>query len=177
MSNTFRAYKGVVPTVSESAYIDESAVIIGDVIIGEESSVWCTTVIRGDVNSIRIGKRSNVQDASVLHVTHKNPLLHPEGFPLIIGDDVTIGHRVTLHGCVLQDRCFIGMNAVVMDGAVVESDSMVGAGALVTGGTTVESGWLYIGAPARKKRQLSEKEIAQIKQSALNYVGFSEDYK
>ena len=110
-------------------------------------------------------------------MTHKNPVKHPEGYPLIIGDDVTIGHRVTLHGCTLEDCCFIGMNAVVMDGAVVQTNAMVGAGALVTGGTVVESGWLYIGTPAKKFRKLSEEEIKNISQSAKNYVSYSEEYK
>ncbi|NQZ56085.1 MAG: gamma carbonic anhydrase family protein [Lentisphaeraceae bacterium] len=176
MSN-LRSYKGIKPQCAASAYIDESAVVIGDVTVGEDSSIWCTTVARGDVNYIKIGKRTNVQDASVLHVTHKNPVKHPEGYPLIIGDDVTIGHRVTLHGCTLEDRTFIGMGAVVMDAAVVQSDSMVGAGALVTAGTIVESGWLYVGVPARKRRELTDDEIKWIKQSALNYVAYSEDYK
>ena len=175
MSN-LRPYKGITPKCADSAYVDESAVVIGDVTIGDKSSIWCTCVARGDVNFIKIGKRSNIQDASVLHVTHKNPDKHPEGYPLIIGDDVTIGHRVTLHGCTLEDRTFIGMGAVVMDDAVVQSDSMVGAGALVTAGTIVESGWLYVGVPAKKKRRLSDEEIKWIKQSALNYVAYSRDY-
>lgn len=173
----FRPYKGIEPKCADSSYVDESAVIIGDVTLGDDSSIWCTTVIRGDVNFIRIGQRTNIQDASVLHVTHKNPVRHPQGYPLIIGDDVTIGHRVTLHGCTLEDRTFIGMGAIVMDDVVVQSDSMVGAGALVTAGTIVESGWLYVGVPARKKRQLSEAEIKWIKQSALNYVSYSKEYK
>jgi carbonic anhydrase/acetyltransferase-like protein (isoleucine patch superfamily) len=177
MSNNIRDFKGILPKIHESAYIDSSAVVIGEVEIGEQSSVWCTTVIRGDVNFIKIGKRTNIQDASVLHVTHKNPERHPEGYPLIIGDDVTIGHRVTLHGCTLQDCCFIGMNATVMDGAVIESGAMVGAGALVTSGTIAESGFLYIGVPAKKARALSKDEKAMLKQSALNYVNYAADYK
>ncbi|MCM8533163.1 MAG: gamma carbonic anhydrase family protein [Lentisphaeraceae bacterium] len=174
--SSIRTYKGITPKIDSSAYVDESAVIIGDVVIGKESSVWCTTVIRGDVNHIRIGDRSNIQDGSILHVTHKNPEKHPEGYPLIIGDDVTIGHRVTLHGCTLEDCCFIGMNATIMDGAVVESGAMVGACALVTSHTKVESGFLYVGAPAKKVRALKDSEKAMLKQSAINYVNYSRDY-
>jgi carbonic anhydrase/acetyltransferase-like protein (isoleucine patch superfamily) len=176
MSN-IRPFKGIVPKIAPSALIDPSAVIIGEVSIGAESSVWCTCVLRGDVNFIRIGERTNIQDGSILHVTHKNPEKHPEGYPLIIGDDVTVGHRVMLHGCTLEDCCFIGMGATVMDGAVVETGSMVGAGALVTGGTRVESGFLYVGVPAKKLRALTDAEKAMIKQSAINYVNYSADYK
>ena len=176
MSN-IRPYKGILPTIAGSAYIDPSAIVIGDVEIGEESSIWCTTVVRGDVNSIRIGKRSNIQDGSILHVTHKNPVKHPEGYPLTIGDDVTIGHRVTLHGCTLENCCFIGMGATIMDGAVVETGAMVGANALVTSGMKVESGFLYIGSPAKKFRALTEAEKQMLKQSAINYVNYSADYK
>ena len=172
-----RAYKGVNPKIADSAYVDKSAVIIGDVEIGDQSSVWCTCVIRGDVNFIKIGNRTNIQDASVLHVTHRNPEKHPEGYPLIIGDDVTIGHRVTLHGCILEDCCFIGMNATIMDGAVIESGAMIGAGALVTSNTRCESGYLYIGSPAKKARALTDDEIKHLKQSALNYVNYAADYK
>ena len=176
MSN-IRDFKGITPKIAESSYVDSTAVIIGDVEIGKDSSIWCTTVIRGDVNFIRIGDRTNIQDASVLHVTHRNPEKHPEGYPLVIGDDVTVGHRVTLHGCVLEDCCFIGMNATVMDGALVESGAMIGANALVTSGMRCESGYLYIGAPAKKFRELTDAEKESIKQSATNYVGFSKDYK
>lgn len=172
-----RTYKGITPKIADSAYIDKSAVIIGDVEIGEDSSIWCTCVIRGDVNFIRIGDRTNIQDASVLHVTHRNPVKHPDGYPLIIGDDVTIGHRVTLHGCILEDCCFIGMNATVMDGAVVESGAMIGAGALVTSNTRCESGYLYIGTPAKKVRALTDSEKQNLKQSAINYVNYSAEYK
>ena len=172
-----RPYKGISPKIADSAYVDKSAVVIGDVEIGDDSSIWCTSVIRGDVNFIRIGKRTNIQDASVLHVTHRNPVKHPEGYPLIIGDDVTVGHRVTLHGCTLEDCCFIGMNATVMDGAVVETGAMVGTNALVTSNTRCESGYLYIGAPAKKVRALKDSEKANLKQSALNYVKFAADYK
>ena len=126
-----RPYKGITPKISDSAYIDHSAVIIGDVEIGELSSVWCNVTIRGDVNCIKIGDRTNIQDGSVLHVTHKNPERHPEGYPLILGNDVTIGHNVTLHGCTMEDCSFAGMSSTIMDGALVQSGAMVAAGALV----------------------------------------------
>lgn len=175
MSN-IRPFKGIEPAIHQSAYIDESAVIIGDVSIGEKSSVWCTCVLRGDVNSITIGKRSNIQDGSILHVTHKNPQKHPDGFPLTIGDDVTVAHHASLHGCTLEDQSFVGMGAIVMDGAVVQKHSMVGAGALVPPGKVIESGWLYIGSPAKKFRELTSEELAGFTQLAQNYVNYSRDY-
>ncbi len=175
MSN-IRPYKNIFPKIDSSVYIDPSAVIIGDVTIGANSSVWCTTVIRGDVNSISIGERSNIQDGSVLHVTHKNPQKHPNGFPLIIGNDVTVAHRVTLHGCTLEDESFVGMSSTVMDGAIVQTRSMIGAGSLVTPKTVVETGWLYLGSPAKKVRQLTDDEFNMFKSLAQNYVNYSRDY-
>ena len=172
-----RPYKGIIPKIADTAYIDPSAVIIGDVEIGEYSSVWCNVTIRGDVNCIRLGDRTNIQDGSVLHVTHKNPEKHPEGYPLILGDDVTVAHNVTLHGCTMEDRSFVGMSATVMDGAVIQSDSMVGAGALVTPGTIVESGWLYVGVPAKKFRRLTEEEISSLPKLADNYVNYAAEYR
>jgi carbonic anhydrase/acetyltransferase-like protein (isoleucine patch superfamily) len=177
MSKNIRRFKDTIPKIPDSAYIDDSAVLIGDICLGEDSSVWCNVTIRGDVNHILIGERSNIQDGSVLHVTHKNPQRHPEGHPLIIGDDVTVGHNVTLHGCYLEDCSFVGMSSTVMDGAVVESRSMVGAGALVTAGTVVESGWLYLGVPAKKARQLTLEEMDYIPKLAANYVQYALDYK
>jgi carbonic anhydrase/acetyltransferase-like protein (isoleucine patch superfamily) len=177
MSEYIRPFKGVFPDIADSAYIDQSAVLIGEVKIGEDSSVWCNVTIRGDVNHIRIGNRTNIQDGSVIHVTHKNPERHPEGYPTILGDDVTIAHNVTLHGCILEDCCFVGMSATVMDGAVVQSGAMVGAGALVTNNTVVESGWLYLGVPAKKARKLTPEESAYLPKLAENYVNYSLDYK
>lgn len=175
MSN-IRPFKNIQPQIHESVYIDPSAVIIGDVKIGEYSSIWCTSVLRADVNSITLGKRSNIQDGCVLHVTHKNPLKHPEGYPLSIGDDVTVAHNVALHGCTLENECFIGMSSTIMDGAVVQSQSMVGAGSLVTPGTIVESGWLYLGYPAKKRRELTDEEMDMFKKLAKNYVNYSRSY-
>ncbi len=164
------SYQGIVPKLADSVFCVESADIIGDVEIGAESSVWFQVVIRGDVNFIRIGARTNIQDGSVIHVTHKVN-------PTIIGDDVTIGHNVTLHGCIIGNRCLIGMGAVVLDGAVVADDAMVAAGALVTPRTQIPSGTLYAGSPAKYKRDLSASEIANLKQSAQNYLNYVENYK
>ena len=170
-----REYQGITPKLGKSVFVDESAVVIGDVEIGDDASIWPTTVIRGDVNFIRIGKGSNIQDASVLHVTHKNAD-NSDGYPLIIGDNVTVGHRVTLHGCTLGDFCFIGMGAIILDGAVLEDRVMVGAGALVTQGAKLESGYLYIGMPAKKARPLNEAELAWLEKSADNYIRFKNTY-
>ena len=143
--------------------------------IGDDASVWPTTVIRGDVNSIRIVQGSNIQDASVLHVARKNND-NPDGYALIIGDNVTVGHRVTLNGCTLGDYCFIGMGAIILDGAVLEDRVMVGAGALVTQGAKLESGYLYVGMPAKKTRLLNEAELAWLEKSADNYIRFKNTY-
>jgi carbonic anhydrase/acetyltransferase-like protein (isoleucine patch superfamily) len=165
-----REFKDIKPELDASVFHVESAEIIGDVVIGEHSSIWFNTVIRGDVNAIRIGARTNIQDGTVVHVTHKK-------HPTWIGDDVTVGHNVTLHGCRIGNRCLIGMGAVVMDGVVIGDDAMIAAGALVVPGTEVPSGTLFAGSPARLKRQLSETEIVALKQSAANYLGYVEAYK
>jgi len=174
MSN-IREYQGIKPQLGKDVLVDETAVVIGDVIIGDDASIWPTTVIRGDVNSIRIGTGTNIQDASVLHVTHKNAA-NPEGYPLIIGDNVTVGHRVTLHGCHVGDYCFIGMGAIIMDGAVLQERVMVGAGALVTQNAQLESGYLYLGSPAKKARPLNEEELQWLEKSADNYIRFKNTY-
>ncbi|HIJ95333.1 MAG TPA: gamma carbonic anhydrase family protein [Desulfuromonadales bacterium] len=170
-----RPFKGIHPSIDPSAFIAETAVIIGDIEIGEQSSIWYNCVARGDVNSIRIGARSNVQDLSMLHVTHKKNAADP-GAPLIIGDDVTIGHSVTLHGCTLQNGCFIGMQAMVMDHAVVGEGALIGARALVTEGTIVAPHTLWVGSPARYKRDLTPAEVAWLAKSADNYVRYSREY-
>jgi carbonic anhydrase/acetyltransferase-like protein (isoleucine patch superfamily) len=158
------------PVVAESAFVEESAQVIGDVTIGEESSIWFNVVVRGDVNYIRIGDRSNIQDASVVHVTYKT-------HPTIIEDDVTIGHSVTVHGCTIRSRALIGMGAVILDGAVVESDCIIAAGALITEGITIPSGWLAMGVPAKPVRELTEDERAMLLQSARNYIGYMNSYR
>ncbi|VAW98149.1 Carbonic anhydrase, gamma class [hydrothermal vent metagenome] len=163
------------PKIADKVYIDTQACIIGDVVIAADSSVWPMTVIRGDVNSIRIGERCNIQDNSVLHVTHDGPYV-PGGFSLSLGNDVTIGHHVTLHGCTLHDFCLIGMGATVMDGAVVESDVIVGAGSLVTPKKILNSGFLYTGSPARQIRKLTADEIESLRYSSQHYVRLKNNY-
>src|SRR5215475_10782848 len=164
-----RTFQGLKPTIPQSCFIEETGLVIGDVVMGEDCSVWFHAVVRGDVHSIRIGNRTNVQDLCMLHVTH-------ETHPLVIGNDVTIGHNVILHGCTIKDRVLIGMGAIIMDGAVVGEDSVVGAGALVTEGTIVASKSLILGSPAKVKRSMTDKELAWIKESAENYVKYARQY-
>ena len=156
-------FKDKTPQIDSSVHIVPSAVVIGDVIIGEESSVWFNAVIRGDVNHIRIGRRTNIQDGCVLHVARKN-------FPLLIGDDVTVGHNVTLHACDIASRCLIGMGAIVMDGSEIGENCIIAAGALVTPKTVITSGNLAVGSPAKVKRKLTDNEIQSICDSASHYV-------
>ena len=165
-----KPYNGVFPTIHPSAFIAESAEVIGDVAIGEESGIWFQTVVRGDVNSISIGARTNIQDSCVLHVTGGV-------WPLIIGDDVTAGHRVVLHGCTIKSCVLVGIGAIILDGALVEENSMVGAGSLIPPGFKVPSGAIVMGVPARVKRDLKPEEIKHIKQSAKNYVEYAKTYK
>ncbi len=164
-----RTFQGIKPTIPKSCFIEETAVVIGEVVMGEDCSVWFNAVIRGDVNYIRIGERTNVQDLCMLHVTH-------DTHPLIIGNDVTIGHHVVLHGCTIQDRVLVGMGAIIMDGAVIGEDSVVGAGALVTEGTAVPPKSLILGSPAKVKRPVTEKELAWVRESAENYVRYARQY-
>lgn len=164
-----KSHRGILPQVATNAFIEETAVVIGDVVIGERSSLWFNVVVRGDVNHIRIGARTNIQDGSVVHVTHKT-------HPTRVGDDVTVGHNVTLHGCQIGNRCLIGMGAVVMDGCEVGDDAMIAAGALLVPGTIVPPGTLFAGAPAKQKRLLSEAEISGLLQSAANYLEYMKDY-
>ncbi len=173
--NSIRPYNDLMPAISNSAYIDADATIIGDVHIGEQSSIWPMVVIRGDVNKIRIGKRSNIQDASVIHVSRSKPN-NPEGYPVIIGDDVTIGHQVMLHGCRIGNRVLIGIGAIVLDGAIIEDDVLVAAGSLVTPGKRLQSGYLYLGSPAKQARPLSEAERSHFISSAENYVELKNHY-
>jgi carbonic anhydrase/acetyltransferase-like protein (isoleucine patch superfamily) len=170
-----RPYNGLMPQIADSAYIDEAATVIGDVHIGTESSVWPSAVLRGDVNRIRIGTRSNIQDGTVVHVTH--PFSEqPEGFDVFVGNDVTIGHNVTVHGCRIEDRCLIGIGSTILDGAVIQSQVLLGAGSLVAEGKVLESGNLYLGVPAKKIRMLTEAELKWFKYSAEHYVKLSRDY-
>ncbi|MBY8074846.1 gamma carbonic anhydrase family protein [Vibrio fluvialis] len=173
--SAIRSYKGITPQIGERVYIDESSVLVGDIKIGNDASIWPLVAARGDVNHIVIGARSNIQDGSVLHVTHKNND-NPDGYPLIIGEDVTVGHKVMLHGCTIQDRVLVGMGAIVLDGVIVGSDVMIGAGSLVPPGKRLESGYLYIGSPVKQARPLNEKERAFLVKSAQNYVQNKNDY-
>jgi carbonic anhydrase/acetyltransferase-like protein (isoleucine patch superfamily) len=164
-----RTYQGIHPELGERVFVDASAVVIGDVRLGDDSSVWPLVTIRGDMHRIRIGARTSVQDGSVLHITHAGPF-NPDGYPLEIGDDVTIGHKALLHGCSVGSRVLIGMGSIVMDGAVIEDDVVLGAGSLVPPGKRLESGFLYVGSPVKQARPLTEKEKAFFTYSAANYV-------
>ncbi len=170
-----RNFKDKSPRIAASAYIDESAIVIGDVEIGENSSVWPLTAIRGDINRIRIGDESNIQDGSVLHVTHRGEF-SPDGAELHIGNRVTVGHKVLLHGCRIGNRCLIGMGSIIMDNAIVEDRVMVGSGSLVAPGKILESGYLYLGNPARQKRALTEREIEYLDYVAGHYVRVKDAY-
>ncbi len=163
------------PQLADSVFIHPSAQVIGDVHIGPDSSIWCNTVLRGDVNRITIGHSSNIQDLSMGHVSHKS-VAKPEGSPLVIGNYVTIGHGVILHGCQIGDDCLIGMGSIVMDDVVVQPGCMVGAGSLVGPGKLLESGYLYMGRPAVKVRPLTEKEMAFLRYSAEHYVRVKSNY-
>lgn len=162
-------YRNTHPQIDPTALVVPTATVIGDVVVGAESSLWFQVVVRGDVNHIRIGDRTNIQDGTVVHVTNRT-------HPTIIGSDVTIGHNVTLHGCTIGDRCLVGIGAIVLDGVIIEPDCMIGAGAIVTPGTVVRSGSLVIGGPAQVKRNLTDKEIEFLKQSALNYLDYKKSY-
>lgn len=164
-----RTFQGIKPTIPDSCFIEDTAVVIGDVVLDEDCSVWFNAVIRGDVNHIRIGNRTNVQDLCMLHVTH-------DTHPLVIGNEVTIGHSVVLHGCTIKDRVLVGMGAIVMDGAVIGEDSVVGAGALVVEGTVVPPKSVILGSPGRVRRGVSDAELAWIKESAANYVKYASQY-
>jgi carbonic anhydrase/acetyltransferase-like protein (isoleucine patch superfamily) len=165
-----RSYRGKFPQIAASAYIDPAAVIIGDVVIGEDSSVWPVSVVRGDVHYIRIGNRTNIQDRSVLHVMKGE-------YPLILGDEVTVGHSVTLHGCTIESQMLIGMGAIVLNGATVGTGSIIAAGTLVTERSAIPPGSLVLGSPGKVKRLLNEKELASIEQYALRYAGYREIYR
>ena len=171
-----RKFESHTPNIHTSAYIDETALVSGEVTIGEDSSVWPMTVIRGDVNLITIGKRTNIQDASVLHVTHasnKHSVKITDaqiGYPLIIGDDVTVGHKALLHACTIGNRVLVGMGSIVMDGVVVEDETIIAAGSLVPPKKVLESGYLWVGSPAKKARELTDKEKKYLKYSAEHYV-------
>lgn len=164
------------PQLGERVFVDASAVVLGDVELGEDCSVWPMAVIRGDMHRIRIGARTSVQDGSVLHITHAGPF-NPDGYPLIIGDDVTIGHKVLLHGCTVGSRVLIGMGSIVMDGAVIEDEVILGAGSLVPANKRLRSGYLYMGSPAKEVRALTEREREFFTYTAANYVRLKDQYR
>jgi carbonic anhydrase/acetyltransferase-like protein (isoleucine patch superfamily) len=169
-------YLGVYPTLGEGVYIHPTALVIGDVRLGDQVSIWPLAVVRGDVNHIHIGHRSNVQDGSVLHVARPYRG-NDAGWPLLIGEDVVIGHKVVVHGCTIGNRVLVGIGAIVLDGVVVEDDVMIGAGAVVTPGKRLESGGLYVGNPARRVRELTEVERERIPIMAEWYVNLKKDYE
>nr|WP_314477738.1 gamma carbonic anhydrase family protein [uncultured Pseudomonas sp.] len=170
-----RSFRQHHPKLGARAFVDRSAVVLGDVEIGEDSSVWPLVVVRGDMHRIRIGARTSVQDGSVLHITHASPF-NPDGFALIIGDEVTIGHKVMLHGCTLGNRILVGMGSTVMDGAIVEDEVIIGAASLVPPGKRLVSGYLYMGSPVKQARLLNDQERAFFAYSAGNYVKLKDQH-
>lgn len=173
--SVIRSHKGNTPKFGERVYIDPACTVIGDVELGDDCSVWPGTVIRGDMHRIRLGERCSVQDGSVLHITHSSDF-NPNGWPLTIGNDVTIGHKAVLHGCTVGNRVLVGIGAIVMDGAVVEDEVIVGAGCMVPPGKKLESGYVYVGNPAKQLRPLSDKERQFFKYTAGNYVKLKDEY-
>ena len=165
-----RSYKGKYPTIAGSAYIDGASVVIGDVVIGEDASIWPLVVVRGDVNYIRIGARTNIQDGSILHVMK-------DEYPLILGDDITVGHSVTLHGCTVESRCLIGMRATILNGVVVGEGSIIAAGTLLTERTMIPPRSLVVGSPGKIKRQLTAIDLATIDRYAQRYVEYKNIYR
>ena len=164
-----RGFNGIKPKIHDTAFVTEDSVIVGDVEIGEDASVWYGSVLRGDVNYIRIGARTNIQDMTMIHVSSK-------GLPTIVEENVTVGHRVTLHACYIESGCLIGMGAIIMDGARVGRNSLVGAGALITSGTQIPPNSLVIGSPARVKRELTADELDSLEKSWRNYVELKNQY-
>jgi carbonic anhydrase/acetyltransferase-like protein (isoleucine patch superfamily) len=164
-----RPFKGIRPVIPASCYVDESAQIVGDVVLGEHASVWMNAVLRGDVHEIRIGAHSNIQDCSVLHGMKQQ-------FGVYVGEYVTVGHSVTLHGCVIEDRCLIGMGSIILNGAKIGTGSIIAAGTLIPEGTVVEPMSLWMGSPGKLRRKLEEKDQETIMRYARNYLGYTEEY-
>jgi carbonic anhydrase/acetyltransferase-like protein (isoleucine patch superfamily) len=171
-----RPYRGTLPTVGARVYVDPAATVIGDVVLGDDVSIWPGTVVRGDVNFIRIGARTNIQDGSVVHVSHDGPHAKLGGFATVIGADVTIGHKAIVHACRIEDAVLIGMGAIVLDGAIVRKHGFVGAGALVAPGKEVGERELWLGNPARMVRMLSDAEVDALFYSAQHYVRLKDQY-
>ena len=175
MADSVRTFKGMTPNLGSNVFVDPMATIIGDVTLGDDCSVWPNTVIRGDMHTIKVGKRCSLQDGSILHITHASDY-NPGGYPLTLGDEVTVGHLVMLHGCTIGSRVLIGMQSMVMDGAVIEDNVVLGAGSLVPPGKILESGFLYVGRPAKQVRPLSEKELSYFSYTAGNYVKLKDEH-
>lgn len=175
MQCKLREYQGTAPSLGDRVYIDPASTVIGQVTLGDDVSIWPHTVLRGDVNRIQVGHRTNIQDGTIGHVTHAGPY-SGDGLPLLIGDDVTVGHGAVLHACTVGARCLVGMGALILDGAVLEDDMMLGASSLVSPGKRLESGWLYIGRPATAKRRLTDRELEMLRYSAEHYVRLKDRY-
>lgn len=175
MSNAVRTYLHYSPQIGLRVMIDPSSVVIGNVELADDVSIWPLVAIRGDVNMVKIGARSNIQDGCVLHVTHQSDY-NPTGYPLLIGEDVTVGHKAMLHGCSIGNRVLVGMGSILLDGAMIEDDVMIGAGSLVAPGKRLESGYLYVGSPARRVRPLTPAELEGLRYSANNYVRWKDEY-
>lgn len=170
-----RPYRNILPTLGHRVFVDPTAVVIGRVQLDDDASVWPTAVVRGDVHTITVGARTNIQDGCVLHVTHDGDYV-PGGRALVVGTDVTVGHRAVLHACTVGNYCLIGMGSVVLDGAVLEDYVMVGAGAIVGPGKRLEARGLYVGSPARRMRDLTQRELEFLPYSAANYVKLKDEY-
>lgn len=169
-----RNYKGIAPVLGERVYLDPAATVIGDVMLGDDVSIWPSAVLRGDVNHIRVGARTNIQDGAIVHVAHAGP--YGPGYPCLIGADVTIGHAAVVHACTIEDGCLIGMHASVLDGAVVKKHGFVGAGALIPPGKVVGERELWLGNPAKRVRVLSDAQVEQLMYSSAHYVRVKDDY-
>lgn len=171
------SFKGVSPKIGENSWVASSADVVGEVACGKDCSIWFGCVVRADVHYIKIGERSNIQDLSMIHVTHYKKPDKSDGNPTIIGDDVTVGHRVMLHGCTIENACLIGMSATILDGAVIGKESIVGAGSLVTKNKVFPPRSLIMGSPAKVVRELSDAEVKELYASAARYVAFKNDYQ
>lgn len=175
-ANNIRSHQNLTPSLGKRVFIDATALVIGDVKIGDDSSIWPFTVLRGDMHSIRIGARTSIQDGSVLHITHASSF-NENGFPLIVGDEVTVGHSVNLHGCTIGNRVLVGIGSTILDGAVVEDNVVIGAGTLVPPGKQLTGGFLYMGSPCRQIRPLRDSEKEFFTYSANNYVALKDKYR
>lgn len=175
LSGQLRPFRGHTPSVGQNCMIDSSSVLIGDVSLGDDVAVFPMVVIRGDMQSIRIGNGTNIQDGSILHITHDGPYTKG-GYPLTVGNYVIVGHRVTLHGCTIGDHVLVGMGATVMDGAKVDSEVIIGSHALVTPNQKLGSGYLYVGMPAKKVRALTDEEKDMLRYNANNYIKLKDEY-